>query len=442
LAHLGRKLRNEPLAAPVAVVGGGYAGLAAAVELAAAGFSVTLFESARQLGGRARRVEHRGLALDNGQHILIGAYRETLRLMRRVGVDPDRALLRLPLTLDYPGRLRLAAPRLPAPLHLGVALAAARGLPAREKLAAFQFMNCLKAARYTLGRDLTVAALLDDHGQDGAVRELVWEPLCLAALNTPAERASARVFLAVLRDSLGAARRDSDLLLPRCDLSALFPDAAAGFLAARGARILTGTPIRGIAADANGFVLDAGSARHACSKVIVAAPPRRAAALCAGLPRLAPQQAQLDALAYEPIVTCYLRYREEVRLPRPMVGVARGIAQWLFDRGALGGPAGLVSAVASARGRHLELAADALAQRVHAEVAALLPGLDPPEWHCVISERRATFACVPDLARPGNETPLPGLFLAGDYTVEDYPATIESAVRSGLRCAALVIASG
>src|SRR3954468_24260827 len=106
----------------VAVVGAGYAGLAAAVALTRAGAAVSVFETNRTPGGRARRVEYRGTLLDNGQHLLLGAYRETLALIRGAGA-PERALLRLPLPLVFPGRFRLRAPRLPAPLHLAAALA-------------------------------------------------------------------------------------------------------------------------------------------------------------------------------------------------------------------------------------------------------------------------------------------------------------------------------
>src|SRR6266571_1908849 len=123
----------------VAVIGAGYAGLSAAIALARAGCAVSVFEANRVPGGRARRVEYRGALLDNGQHLLLGAYRETLALMREVGVA-DRALRRLPLTLVFPGRLRLAAPaRCPAPLHLLVALLRAQGLTWQERLAALRF---------------------------------------------------------------------------------------------------------------------------------------------------------------------------------------------------------------------------------------------------------------------------------------------------------------
>ncbi|TRZ65645.1 MAG: FAD-dependent oxidoreductase, partial [Rhodocyclaceae bacterium] len=213
MENLAEELR--PLA-KVAIIGAGYAGMAAATELATHGISVTVFESSRVLGGRARAIETTGTTVDNGQHILIGAYRESLRLMRQVGADPQRLLLRLPLTLAYPGQLRVATPRLPAPLHLALGLLGARGLSWSDKLAAIRFMRALKHQDFRLPdqrQDCSVSALLDTHRQPDRLRTYLWEPLCVAALNTPADAASAQVFLNVLRDSLAAERSASDLLL-------------------------------------------------------------------------------------------------------------------------------------------------------------------------------------------------------------------------------------
>lgn len=420
------------VASRVAIVGAGYAGLAAAVELTRRAIPVTVFEAARTLGGRARRVERFGHALDNGQHILVGAYRETLRLMRLVGIDPAQALTRIPLTLVYPARLHLRAPRLPAPLHLAWALATARGVGRAEKLGAMQFMNCLKATGFTLGCDMSVAALLDDQGQDGTLRRLVWEPLCVAALNTPPERASARVFLHVLRDTLGARRSASDLLLPNCNLSALFPDAASAFIRARGGEVRSGVPVRDFAATPPGFVVQGAVFSH----VIMAVAPQQLPALIGGSAELEPLREKVARLDYEPIVTCYLAFDPDVRLPQPMIGMADGVTQWLFDRGQLGGAPGLLAAVISAGGRHQPHRE--LAERVQAEVAAVIGRLPRPLWSQVIEEKFATFACTPDLSRPECKTPVANLYLAGDYVASDYPATLEAAVRSGVRCAALI----
>lgn len=416
-----------------AVVGGGYAGLAAAVELARAGKHVQLFEASQTLGGRARAVELDGQQLDNGAHILAGAYRETLRLMRIVDAPPG--VRHHPLRLDYPGEMRIAAPAwLPAPLHLAWALISARGLSPAEKFAAMAFMKRLKACRFQLPGDTTAAALLA--GQPTRLRSLLWEPLCLATLNTPPGRASAQVFANVLRDTLGADRQASNLLLPITDLSALFPEPAARYLEHRGGQVNRGHRIQAVQRRNDGYFVDGDGPYE---QAILAVAPYHLPPLVARLPELAELSRCVAAFAYQPIVTCYLRYPMPARLPWPMVGVASGHAQWLFDLDALRQLPGVIAAVISARGRHQQLEASELAARIHAEIKRILPDLKPPVWHRVIAERRATFDCTPGLRRPPAATGLPGLWLAGDYVASDYPATIEGAVRSGVLAAASAI---
>jgi predicted NAD/FAD-dependent oxidoreductase len=147
----------------------------------------------------------------------------------------------------------------------------------------------------------------------------------------------------------------------------------------------------------------------------------------------------IDRFSYQPIYSVYLQYARDARLPFRMGGLESRYSQWLFDRGQLCGQAGLIGVVISASGAHQELAHDELARAVHAELAEHFPGLGEPRWHQVIAEKRATFSCTPGLLRPDNVTPIAGLYLAGDYTASDYPATIESAVRSGVRAANLIL---
>lgn len=422
----------------VAVIGAGWAGLAAAAELSQRNIPVTVFEGSRFLGGRARAVTRDGLALDNGQHIMIGAYRESLRLMRLVGVDAKRCLLRLPLTLSYPTALRLRAPRLPAPWHLLLALARAQGLSWRERLAAMAFMNCLRRRGFAFERDRSVAALLEETRQPPKLRRYLWEPLCVSALNTPADRASARVFAAVLRDSLAAEAGASDIVLPRTDLTGLFPAAACAFIVARGGEVLTQTPIGAISTVPGGFVLDGDPQRRCFSHAIAAVAPYQLGSLIDSLPQLEALRATVAALAYEPIVTCYLGYDVQPTLPEPMIGLDGGITQWLFDRGLLNGQRGVLAAVISARGRHTGLPREQLAARVHEEIQGVLGPLPVPAWTQVITEKRATFSCTPGVVRPNARTPLADFLLCGDYVASEYPATLESAVRSGVRCARIV----
>ena len=420
----------------VAIVGAGWAGMAAAVALAEAKIPVTVFESARHPGGRARSVEIEGIALDNGQHLLIGAYRETLRLMRLVGADPDQLLLRQPLAIEYPGRFSLHAPRLPAPLHLVAALLTAGGLAWSERIAALRFIAAMRGNAYRIAADMPVGELLALHHQTGALARYLWEPLCVSALNTPAASASAQAFLNVLRDGLDGARENSDFLIPRTDLGRLFPEPAMAFVRANGGSVRLGMPVRTLAKASDGFVLDDRPERH--THAILAVGPHQIDTLLDRFPALATTRQSLAAFAYEPIYTCYLRYPPEVSMPQAMTGFDGGTIQWIFDRGRLNGTAGLLAAVISARGGHQNISQDMVASAIHRELAAFLPDLPQPLWSRVIAEKRATFSCRPGVARPGNQTAVGNLYLAGDYTASDYPATLESAVRSGVLAARLV----
>jgi squalene-associated FAD-dependent desaturase len=419
----------------VAIIGGGWAGMAAAVELAASGVPVTVYEASRQPGGRARGFTRNGLQLDNGQHILLGAYRETLRLMQRVGVDFEKSLLRLPLRLDTPGHLTLATPALPAPLHLLVGLLHAQGLEGRERLAALRFVVRLRLQDFQAPPAQTVTQLLA--GQPEKLVRLLWEPLCLAALNTPIRQASAQVFLNVLRDSFSRARSDSDLLLPRADLSTLFPQMATRFVERHGGRVLLGKPVASLQPTEDAIVIEDQTYSHA----VCAVAPFALSRLLDRVPHMDETIAGVNALAYQPIATVYLQYAPSVALPFPMLGLVGGYGQWMLDRGALCGQHGLLAVVISAEGPHLQLDHAALAAAVHEELKLLLGDLPPPLWHQVVVEKRATFACTAGLQRPSCATPHPRIFLAGDYVASDYPATLEGAVRSGVQCAHLLLDS-
>ena len=422
----------------VAVIGGGYAGMAAAVTLADAGVPVTVYEAARELGGRARRVVVNDVTLDNGLHILIGAYRETLRLVRAVHPEPSAALRRIPLDWHIHRHFRLKAAPLPAPLHLAAGLLAARGAPWSERYAAARFMRAMRSRRFTLERDMSVSALLELHEQGSAFVRWFWQPLCLAALNTPPAVASAQVFLNVLRDGALSHRTAGDMLLARTDLTALFPEPASHYARARGARIALGHTVEAVSSDGDRLTVQTQGLTQRHSHVVCAVSPHRAAALFAGLPRLAETVQILERLRYQPIYSVYLQFDRPVRLPAPILGLA-GTAQWVFDREAICGQRGLLAAVISAQGEHQNLTQEALARHVHGELTREFGALPPLTWHRVIAEKRATFECSVGVERPSTRTALPNLHLAGDYTASDYPATLEAAVRSGLAAAGQVL---
>ncbi len=422
-----------------AIIGGGYAGMAAATELAAQGISVTVFESARQLGGRARGVLHHDTRLDNGQHLLLGCYRETLRLIELVGGRIEQDFVRLPLQLDLHGEFSLRAPRLPAPLHLLIALLKARGLTWTERRKAAKFMLTLRRMNFRLVSDMTVTDLLTAHKQDADLTFKLWEPLCIAALNTPIDRASAQVLLNVLRDALNRTRADSDMLLPRIDFTTLFPQRAAAFVERKGGKVHLSRSVDAIVPKDEGVEIIVANEAHFFSHVICATPATVAPGLLRPIAALADVVKQIEALDHQPVYTVYLQYPAHVTLPHPMLGLHRRISQWLFDKGQIAGQPGLLAAVISAEGIHQEWSQEQLAQKVIGELGAEFGIIDQPEWFKVIAEKRATFCCAPGLQRPAQQTALPRILLAGDYTDGEYPATLEGAVLSGIRCAGLLL---
>lgn len=423
----------------VAVIGGGYAGMAAAVALAGEGVPVTVFEAAKTLGGRARRVEAHGYALDNGLHILIGAYRATLGLIERVHPDAGGTLVRVPLDWVIHQKFRLRAAALPAPWHLVAGLLCARGIPFMERLRALRFMQIVRRHGFVLTDDETVEVLLDFFRQDARVRRVLWHPLCVAALNTPPHRASARVFLRVLGDTLGAGRDDCDFVFARVDLSALFPEPAADWVAARGGKVRTACRVTAIEPHDDAFIVTAEGQQERFTHVICAVSPHQVNALVSRLPALGTVVESIERLDYQPIHSVYLGYPRSVRLPVPMLGLDSALVHWAFDREALCGQAGVIGAVISAEGPHQALAQGELAREVHGELQRQLGPLPAPAWTQVIAEKRATFACTPDLARPPQRTSLDNFLLAGDYTEREYPATLEAAVRSGISAAGIVL---
>jgi len=428
----------------IAVVGGGWAGLAAAVTLATAGRAVTVFEAAPVLGGRARRVELRQGVVDNGQHILLGAYQQTLALLRTVhGERAESELLeRRRLHLEEPGVFRLRVRLLPAPWHAVTALLTMRGVPQTERLATVAFARRLWRARFRCPAQLSVAALLADQ-PPSLVRHL-WEPLCLSALNTPPESASAQIFLNLLRRIFVARSRDSDLLLPRVDLGTLFPDTAARHIGARGGELRRGSKVARVAALADGIGLTSDGPPERFAAALLAVGPHQLPALLGelgGATGAAAAAAQVSAFAYEPIVTAYLGYPRALALPQPMLKLDGRPAQWLFDRGQLGGPPGLAAAVISANAIEARRDHASLVAAIDAQLRRAYADLPPPDWSQVIAEQRATFACTPALARPTAGAIAPRLYLAGDYADAELPGTLEAATRSGVTAARQMLAA-
>lgn len=434
-----------------AVIGAGWAGLAACAALRDAGAQVTVFEAGRTPGGRARRVVHPdfGGHLDNGQHILLGAYDQTLALMRRLGRNPATLLMRRPLSLrSLDGEFRFAAPSLPAPFHAIGALLTARGLSWNSRVAAIRFMQGLKKMAWHPPRDWTVTRLLAHLQQPEQIIRRLWEPLCLAALNTPPAEASAGLYARILQDSLTGDRHNSDLLLPCVDLSALWPDAVA-----LRATMRYGATVRHLRPSARGVDVN----REHFDTAVLAVPPAVAARLLedalieANTPGLLNA---LQAFEYIPIATLNLRLASPWPLPAPMMLLredrSRGHwGQWIFDRSRLTGrsPGAELAIVTSAAHGLADDDRQTTIANIAAQIAeqaarhpSRLPPMPAIEASELFIEKRATFAAVPGLNRPLNTTPWPTLALAGDWTDTGYPGVLEGAVRSGLKAAQVLLA--
>ncbi len=438
-----------------AVIGGGWAGCAAAIELTQASHRVTLFEAARTLGGRARAVDINGIKLDNGQHILLGAYTATLDLMQCLGMDEQQTMLRLPLQMRYPtnsGGMDLLTQRLPAPWHLLFGLMRSTGLSKTDKFALLRFLSKMRWMNWRLANDCSVAELVNRYKQTTRSIQLLWRPLCLAALNTPLAHASAQVFLNVLRDSLGARRSASDMLIPRVDLTNLLPQQAALWIERHGGKVQYGSAVQAISHSPTQSqtqkwrIKTNNNDDDNFDGIVIATPAKHAQALLSEAMNY-DATPSWPAFQYEAITTCYLQYPPTCKLPQVFFALLDDVSnnawgQFVFDRGQLDAQqAGLFAVVISAASTAITLEHTTLGTAIARQLSNTfaIPELAQPIWVKVISEKRATFACTPSLIRPGNATALKGVVIAGDYTASDYPATLEAAVQSGIKAARLII---
>ncbi len=442
----------------VAVVGAGWSGMAAAVRATQAGAQVTVLEASRHLGGRARALDATlpdgtPVLLDNGQHILIGAYAETLRLIETVGVDPDQSLMRLPLELRFPDRAGLCFADWPSPWDALWGILRAPGWSLSDRWSLLRAATAWQRSGFVCHAHSSVAQVCRTL-TPRVMSELI-EPLCVSALNTPAQRASGQVFLTVLRDSLFAGAGGSNLLLPRVDLGALFPQAAADWLQARGGHVRTGhraQSLRWIAEPSNPspeafgrWELD-GERYDSIIWATSASAAVQSLREMHGQPNAVTRAVQAwcdaaNALTYEAITTVYA-FAKASRLPRPMLSLQSSDAQpaqFVFDRGQLGGPEGLLAFVVSASGTERDAVERQVLAQGRAQLRQQLQGRDLSPVQTVV-EKRATFACTPALLRPAQQI-APGLWGCGDYVEGPYPATLEGAVRSGISAAAAATAA-
>ncbi len=437
----------------VTIVGGGWAGLAAAVELSKHNIPVHLYEASKQLGGRARSLKKDDMVLDNGQHLMIGAYWQLLDLLNTIGVNEQAVLLRTPQQLQMFDTQRqsavfeLALPRLPAPLHLLVGMLRCPSLTLKEKFTTLlRFDRLLKTP---IKNDLSVDQWLENAQLPAAYVQYLLKPLCLAALTTHTHEASARAFQTVLNQTFNGPAGNTDLLFGRQDLGHIFPDAAHAYIESKGGRVYLQHRVTDISLDQNrASAIHVGEQSIAVNQLILATPAHITARLLAAHTATQSIAQQLEQLKYEPVTTVYLQYPAHIQLPLPMIGVLNATTEWLFDRQHCGQP-GLIASIISAGGPHMAMDKPQLAAEVSADIAQLFPNWPAPLITTVIREKKATLRCHPDVdqKRPNSTTAVNQLWLCGDYVyIEEnnqpgLPSTLEGAVRSGVKCAQQLIST-
>jgi squalene-associated FAD-dependent desaturase len=442
----------------IAVIGGGFAGFAAAVALQERRHEVVLLERRGVLGGRATSFRDTVTAedVDNGTHLMLGAYRATLDLLRRVGASDLVAFqdnLRLEW-VDEKGVAALECPPIRAPLHLLVGLLGLR-VPLAVKLQAVRMSLAVRFGRRPDG--LTLAEYLRRSGQGASARRLLWDPLALAILNEPVERAAAVLFHRVYREAFLRDHQASRLVFPRRGWGVLM-ERITRYFEGRGGVVRRGARAETILVE-DGRATGVRCAQRVKTREEVAAgrapapQVERADAVISAVPAHALRGllseewqartpfAALGRFGASPIVSVEL-WLDRLVVGRPMLGLRESQVEWVFDKGRLYGREGAPQHLA-----FIVSAAYRSATKTNAELVAAAEGALRRYFPAmagatvrralVLREPLATFASSPELEalRPGPDTPIAGLFVAGDWTDTGLPATIEGAVRSGRNAA-------
>jgi squalene-associated FAD-dependent desaturase len=428
----------------VLVLGAGFAGLAAACELASIGYRVDLIEGRGAVGGRAASVPSPAGGveeIDNGPHVLLACNERALGFLRRVGAAGGVRFekgLRLVTRGSGGRRWVLDCPSwLPAPLHLAAGLLRLRGLPWSERLRALRLGHDLalgKASDPGEPAGLSVARWLDRLDQPAGVRRLLWEPLCLAVMNLDAERASAPLFAETLRRAFLSGSRAARLGIPEPSLGGMYRERALTYLRRHGGRVALHQPVRELSVEEGritGAVVRDGR-RLEAQVYLSAVPARTLAALlppgCSGPGGFLEGAA---GLAHAPIVSVHLWYDPHPTLEAPLLGLLDGPAEWVFDRRTH------LSTISSGAEGLVDRPGPEIVEAVAESLSAQVPALDGrrPLRGLAVKERRATPVFGPDsgTCRPGPATPVPNLYLAGDWTDTGLPSTLEGAAESAQR---------
>jgi squalene-associated FAD-dependent desaturase len=422
----------------VCVVGGGLAGIAAALRLVEAGMRVTLLEARPDLGGATYSFRRDGMVVDTGQHVFLRCYRSYRQLLDRLGTSGDTHLQdRFAVPVLVPGRSphMLARRQLPAPVHLLPSLAGYRLLSPTERLAAIRAAAALRRVDpdATATDERTFGDWLTEHGQSRRAVRRLWDLVTVAALNLPSDQASLALAARVFRTGLLEAAGAGDIGRPRVPLAELHAAPARRLMHRLGVRVHTRAKVEWIREDAGEFRIGVAGSDVSADAVVLATPHPAAARLVP--PAAAPDADRWQRLGSSPIVNVHLRYATPVT-DLPFAAAVDSPAQWIFDRSepGMGGQQHLVVSLSAATDLIDRPAADLIAVQ-RAAVAELFPAArhTPVRDAFVTREPRATFRQAPGTRtyRPRAATRLPGLAMAGAWTDTGWPDTMEGAVVSG-----------
>ncbi|MBA3545758.1 MAG: FAD-dependent oxidoreductase [Nannocystis sp.] len=443
---------TEPSSSSVLVLGGGLAGLSAAVRLAENGRKVTVIEATRAPGGRARSFPDAasGRELDNGQHLIMGCYRETLAFLRTIdSTDGIYFQKDLSVRMVKPGgqRLSLDCPPLPAPLHLAVGLLKMRGLSLLDKAAAVRAGLVLRGEVKRPDDNETCDSWLRRLGQTQTLRNAFWDPIIWGTLNDDPLVSSAAMFTAVLERAFLSTRDASRLGVPKVPLSRLYVDQSLAYLRARGCEVRLGDPVRALdvtGTQITGVTLKSGESLQA-DAVIAAVPPHAFLDLLPGTWPAHPVYQDIARLRTSPIVNLWFT-TDRAPFSEPFVGLVGGPLHWMFNRsqieGSVGGEVLLNCTISGARAC-IDDPPEALQELLRSELERYFPGKVPAiHQFRAIKEKRATISHAAGSYhwRPETLGPIRGLYMAGDWIRTGLPATIESAVQSGHDAARTLLA--